>query len=145
MKDLPSIMIHKSASSEKNTGSESIFDTDEKTGTWSEWMLHIEPQLELALPHLNKKVVIDQNSRVIFLIFPRTNYTHRLIKGYGELGSRVWDAGHVMSYWIMKRWEMNNNFLQNKRVLELGNFCSFYLSFLSTLILFILSQGVVLD
>lgn len=56
----------RSSSPPKANPNPGLFDGDDKSATWSEWMLHIEPVLEFPLPHLKKAVVIDQNSRVIF-------------------------------------------------------------------------------
>lgn len=62
------IVLMRSSSPPKSNSNPGLFDGDEKSATWSEWMLHIEPVLEFPLHHLseNQAVVIDQNSRVFF-------------------------------------------------------------------------------
>jgi len=65
-------------------GEDNLFGEKETTSTtYGKWQLQVEPQLKYPLLNGKKTITIDQNN-----------------KGFGELGSHIWDAGLVLARFL---------------------------------------------
>lgn len=71
------------------------------SNTYSKWCIHIEPVHNYTLLDNSFTVQIDQNS-----------------KGFGELGSRIWDGSLVLARYLECR---DPSFFHNKKFIELGS------------------------
>mmetsp|Transcript_9661 Transcript_9661/g.13305 ORF Transcript_9661/g.13305 Transcript_9661/m.13305 type:complete len:252 (-) Transcript_9661:33-788(-) len=76
-------------------------ESEQNSDTWSKWSITIDPVLKYELKDKSKTVQIVQNH-----------------KGFGELGSRVWEGSLILSRLVEK---MGPDFFKNKRCIELGS------------------------